>query len=63
MSQRLQAEVGDDVGAQLSLAYQWCFSRLPEGEETEAGLEFIQDQGLSAFCRVMLNSNEFLFVP
>ncbi len=38
----------------------WC--REPSSEELDDFGEFVSHQGLAAFCRLLMNSNEFLFV-
>jgi len=60
MAQALAARVGkvDSVAK----AYQWVFQRQPTAKEQAAADSFIQAQGLAAFCRVLLNSNELIFV-
>jgi len=61
-SARLQSEAGDKSAAQVQLAYMLCFGRAPVQKELDASVSFIGAQGLPAFCRAMLNTNEFLFV-
>src|SRR5262249_10706172 len=59
---RLQREAGDDVGQQVRRAFSLAFLREPAADELAASSQFIQQHGLAAFCRAMLNANEFLFV-
>jgi hypothetical protein len=49
--------------ATIAAAFQWCFGREPAAEEWDEVREFVADQGLTALCRVLLNSNELLFIP
>lgn len=49
--------------ATIAAAFQWCFGREPSAEEWDEVREFVADQGLTALCRVLLNSNELLFIP
>ncbi|MDG2013052.1 MAG: DUF1553 domain-containing protein, partial [Pirellulaceae bacterium] len=58
---RLQAESGDLPG-QIRLAFMWAFGREPDTEEMEEIIQFVDEQGLEAFCRVLMNTNEFLFL-
>ncbi len=43
-------------------AYRLAFCRLPGEEELYATEAFVRQHGLAAFCRVIFNSNEFLYV-
>ncbi|QDS91485.1 Planctomycete cytochrome C [Roseimaritima multifibrata] len=47
----------------VSLAYQLCFGRSPEPDESEAALAFSKEYGWPAFARAILNANEFVFIP
>ncbi len=62
-SERLLREAPLSVEHQISLAYRLCYSREAEDDELAACREFIERESLPAFCRALLNSNEFLFVP
>lgn len=62
MATRLQKEAGDQAAAQVKAAFMLCFGRAPQQKELDASVSFISAQGLPAFCRAMLNANEFLFV-
>jgi hypothetical protein len=43
-------------------AYRLTFGRNPTGDERKAAAEYIERHGLANFCRVLFNSNEFMFV-
>ncbi|QDS86774.1 Planctomycete cytochrome C [Rosistilla ulvae] len=60
--QRLESEASDPA-AKVALAYQLCFSRLPDAEESTAALAFVQQNDWQQFARAILNANEFVFVP
>jgi len=60
MAQALAERVGKAEA--VAKAYQWVFQRQPTAKEQAAADPFIQAQGLAAFCRVLLNSNELIFV-
>ncbi len=49
--------------AQVKQAWWLCFGRPPESGELSESLAFISEEGLEAFCRAVLNSNEFVFIP
>ncbi|GAA4421115.1 DUF1553 domain-containing protein [Bremerella cremea] len=61
-SQRLRSEA-NTTGGQVRLAFELCYSRSPSAEEAASSQQFIEQEGLPAFCRALLNSNEFLFIP
>ncbi len=54
---------GDDIVRQVSRAYRLAFGREPDGEEIDLSTRLVRDQGLPTFCRVLLNANEFVFLP
>jgi mono/diheme cytochrome c family protein len=60
---RLRKEAGEDTTAQVRQAWQLAFNRTPEKSETRQAVEFAKAEGLPAFCRAVLNANEFLFIP
>jgi hypothetical protein len=60
---RVQAEAGEDVASQIRRAYQLALSRDPDAGELEDAEPVVQAHGLATLCRVLFNSNEFLFVP
>jgi hypothetical protein len=59
---RLEREAGPNVAKQVEHAFSLAFLRNPTDEEQAASAEFIAQHGLPAFCRAVLNANEFLFV-
>jgi mono/diheme cytochrome c family protein len=63
LAARTEADYPADVPGQINAAYQYCFGRSPSQDESLDAQEFISAQGLVPFCRAMLNSNEFLFLP
>ena len=66
MADRFAARVSKDVGAntvaQSNRVYELAYGRLPNEEETTVASKFIGTYGLSTFCRVVFNSNEFIHV-
>lgn len=60
---RLQADAPADRARQIRRAFQLMFCRDPDEGELATSSQFMAQFGLSAFSRVLLNSNEFLFVP
>jgi mono/diheme cytochrome c family protein len=61
-AERLKREAGDDVRRQIELAYQLAFVRPPRADEVRQSVSFVREQGLPALCRVIFNSNEFLYI-
>jgi hypothetical protein len=60
---RLQRDAGDDVPSQVRRGFQLAFDRDPDAVESRVCETLVRDHGLPTFCRVILNSNEFLFIP
>lgn len=61
-AERLEKEVGKDADAQLRRAFALAFQRAPERDELKASAKLIREQGLTAFCRALLNANEFVYL-
>ena len=65
LAERLRVEAGGaaTAEAQVRYAFQLAFARPPESDELSAATELARTQGMPAFCRAILNANEFLFIP
>lgn len=61
IAQRIEKEQ-PDVESQVERAVELAWLRSPTGEELPGFVKYVKQHGLAAFCRVLLNSNEFLFV-
>jgi len=61
-AERIGKKAGDTPAAQATLAFQHAFGRPPTATETELSAAFIKAEGLFAFCRSLLNANEFVYV-
>lgn len=61
-AKRLEKEAGADANAQARRGIELAFARSASDREVTITSEFISRNGLSAFCRVLFNSNEFLYV-
>ena len=59
---RLSVETGKNIRDQLSLAYELALSRSADPKELALAEAFIADHGLAAYCRVLFNTNAFLYV-
>ena len=53
----------DGIENQIALAYRLLFSRTPDDDELRDVSAHARKHGLANACRVLVNSNEFLFVP
>lgn len=60
---RVQKEAGDDIAAQITRAYKLALNRSPTTAELHDTEPTVREYGLSALCRALFNSNEFLFMP
>lgn len=60
-AKRLQDASGE-LAAQLTLAFQLALARTPSTHELISLSEYATQHGLANACRVILNSNEFMFV-
>ena len=63
LANRLQQDCGDDQTNQITRAFWLCCGRKPDSDELNDASDFIASEGIAAFCRAMLNSNEFVFIP
>lgn len=59
---RLRRECGTGSDEQVQRAYWLAYGRAPSPDERAAACEFIRSETLAAFCRALLNSNEFVFL-
>jgi len=60
---RLRREAGESPADQIHLAFRLAFGREPELMEAAESEVLIKQAGTAAFCRAVLNANEFLFIP
>jgi hypothetical protein len=61
-AERLKREAGDDPAAQVRRGFRLSFGREPLAPESAAAVRLIREDGAAAFCRALLNANEFLYV-
>jgi hypothetical protein len=62
-SSRLRAEAGRSVPGQVERAWGLAFDRKPARAEAVDAARLVEEEGLPALCRALLNANEFLFIP
>ena len=48
---------------QIERAWQLALNRKPTAEEITEAAPVVKEHGLATLCRVLFNSNEFLFLP
>jgi hypothetical protein len=63
LTARARREGGDDPTKQVVWLFQLAYGREPSAAELADAVTAVQDVGLAAVCRAVLNSNEFLFIP
>lgn len=63
LAERLRKEAGADTETKVSRAFALTAQREPSKEEVQLCTRLIHEHGLPALCRVLLNTNEFLFLP
>lgn len=61
-AERLRAEAGDDVEAQVRRGFALSFGRQPTAEEVRLATDFVEQHGLFSLCRSLFSSNEFVYV-
>jgi len=61
-SARLQAET-PDLPEQIDRAFRALYARPATSDEAALVLDYAQRHGLTQACRVLVNTNEFLFLP
>lgn len=59
---RIRRDAGDDVPKQIQRAFALAYNRLPDADENAELFSFVDKYGLAPLCRVIFNSNEFLYV-
>ncbi len=62
LAARLTSDVGDDAAAQVERGFELAFGRSPSETEREASVQLVEQHGLVALCRVLLNANEFIYL-
>ena len=60
---RVEREATSDAEARVERAFALALGRSPSAVEREASVKAVDAAGLATLCRVLLNSNEFLFLP
>jgi hypothetical protein len=61
-AKRLEKEAATQEG-QVRRAYRLAFGREARAKEIATGLRFLKSRSLALYCRALLNSNEFVYIP
>ena len=61
-AERLANQTGDDITSQLRLAHELTLSRALAPNQLTLAEAFVKKHGMAAYCRVLLNTNAFLYV-
>ncbi|MDE2964910.1 MAG: DUF1553 domain-containing protein, partial [Acidobacteriota bacterium] len=65
-AERVKRESGADPASRIRKAFQIALGRDPRTEETDRARRLLEESpsrdGLTALCRVLLNSNEFVYI-
>ncbi len=59
---RIQKDAPDDSTSQIDRAFQLAFGRSPTAPEAVVANQLIKVRGMMQFCRMLLNTNEFVYV-
>ncbi|UUO04898.1 DUF1553 domain-containing protein [Blastopirellula sp. J2-11] len=62
LAEQVRQEAGDSTAAQADAAFRLTLARRPSPTEVEASAELIEGYGLPQLCRMLLNTNEFIYV-
>jgi hypothetical protein len=61
-AKRLEREAGADAVAQVRRGYALALARAPDAAELAAAVALVRGHGLPQVCRMLLNTNEFLYI-
>jgi len=61
-AERIENEAGESATEQVNHALQRSFGRLPSEQEQPLAVSIVEQHGLFALSRSLLNSNEFVYV-
>ena len=60
---RVKQQAGDDLDKQIHSVWQLALNREPTADELRDAQLVVREHGLATLCRVIFNTNEFLFLP
>ena len=62
LAERLERERPASLRDQLARGFELAYGRPASPEELSASAAFAEEHGLAAYCRVLMNTNGFLYV-
>ncbi len=63
LAERMRKEAGtDDASAQVNRAFALTFGRAPSASEYDSSISLVQQHGIRAFYRALLNSSELIYI-
>ncbi|MEX1223986.1 MAG: DUF1553 domain-containing protein, partial [Pirellulales bacterium] len=62
LAERAEREAGGSIDEQVAHVYQLVLTRKPTSDELAAAAQFVEEHSLFHLCRVLYNSNEFLYI-
>ncbi|MCH8217511.1 MAG: DUF1553 domain-containing protein, partial [Planctomycetes bacterium] len=62
LSERLQAEAGQDFGSQIELLFRLAYARLADPDEKQQLMKLAELHGMTQVCRVIFNTSEFIYL-
>lgn len=62
MAARIVRESGANATAQVTAAFELAYCRKPREDERQLAVAFVEANSLAALCRVLLNTNGFMYV-
>jgi hypothetical protein len=60
LAERVKREAGQEIHAQIDRSFILTLGRKPTDEERQLAKKIVEEDGLSACCRALFNTNEFL---
>ena len=63
LAARVKQQAGDDLDKQIHSVWQLALNREPTADELRDAQPVVREHGLATLCRVVFNTNEFLFLP
>jgi hypothetical protein len=61
-AERVRKEAGESASDQVRRTFRLAFQREPRDKELSAAVKLVNDHGLTALGRALLNANEFLYL-
>ena len=62
LAARVTRDAGEDKSKQVARAIELAYGRTATTVEISTSLPLVEKHGLAPFCRVLLNTNGFLYV-